>query len=92
MLLFVVVGYFGLNTKKCYIRSSLLIFKEEIITESKFQDGYKSSFKNLGITGDFIIRVTVYENNEVYGDFLYAPKEDKIITRYEGLFLNAFRE
>ena len=90
MLLFVVVGYFGLNTKKCYIRSSLLIFKEEIITESKFQDGYKSSFKNLGITGDFILRVTVYEK-KVYGAF-FAPKEDKIITRYEGVFLNAFRE
>ena len=68
------------------------VFKEEVIAEPRFQDGYKSSFKNLGITGDFIIRVTVYENNKVYGDFLYAPKEDKIITRYEGLFLNAFRE
>lgn len=49
------------------------VFKEEIITESKFQDGYKSSFKNLGITGDFILRVTVYENNKVYGAF-FCPK------------------
>ena len=68
------------------------VFEEEIIREPKFQDGYKSSFKNLGITGDFILRVTVYDKDKALGGFLYAPNEDKIITIYEGVFLNVFRE
>lgn len=72
------------------------VYKRETLSEATFFSGFRTSFENLGLKGESVTIINIYENqNNLWinpGSCLIIKDNDSMLTVWDGVFFEMTRK